>query len=215
MIRLMPKVSQEYRAARREQILDAARRCFVRDGFHETSMQDLFAESGLSAGAVYGYFASKEEMVLAIALENMRDIVTMIHSFATSHRQGGIGAALGDVLEVVCAKHADNDLGAMAVQVWSEALRNPDLARRFDAQLVPMRADLASLVRTYQASGHLPPDASAESLATLFMAMIPGFILQLAMFGPQAVAGVPDAARALWPAPRSRPSTGSRRARVG
>jgi AcrR family transcriptional regulator len=197
----MPKVSEQYRAARREQILDAARRCFVRDGFHETSMQDLFTESGLSAGAVYGYFASKEDMVLAIALENMRDVVEMIHSFASSRRQDGIGAALGDVLDVVCAKHADDDLGAMAVQVWSEALRNPELARRFDAQLAPMRADLAGLVRDYQESGHLPATASAQSLATLFKSIIPGFILQLAMFGPQAVKDVPDAARALWPTP--------------
>ncbi|HEY0718123.1 MAG TPA: helix-turn-helix domain-containing protein, partial [Streptosporangiaceae bacterium] len=53
----MPKVTQQYRDARRDQILSAARRCFLRDGFHVTSMQDLFAESGLSSGAVYRYFA--------------------------------------------------------------------------------------------------------------------------------------------------------------
>ncbi len=44
----MPKVTQQHMDARREQILDAARRCFLRDGFHSTSMQDLFAEAGLS-----------------------------------------------------------------------------------------------------------------------------------------------------------------------
>jgi Bacterial regulatory proteins, tetR family len=43
----VPKVSEEYRDARRSQILDAAKRCFLRDGFHETSMQDLFTEVGL------------------------------------------------------------------------------------------------------------------------------------------------------------------------
>ena len=43
----MPKVSQQHRDARREQIMAAARRCFLRDGFHATSMQDLFAEAGL------------------------------------------------------------------------------------------------------------------------------------------------------------------------
>ena len=52
----MPKVSDAHRAARRRQILDAARRRFVRNGFHATSMQDIFAEAGLSAGAVYRYF---------------------------------------------------------------------------------------------------------------------------------------------------------------
>ena len=53
----MPKVSEEHRAARRRQILDAAARCFARDGFHRTSMQDIVRESGISAGLVYRYFA--------------------------------------------------------------------------------------------------------------------------------------------------------------
>ncbi|HEY9407971.1 MAG TPA: helix-turn-helix domain-containing protein, partial [Jiangellaceae bacterium] len=52
----MPRVSEAHLAARRDQILQAAWTCFARDGFHATSMQDVFAEAGLSAGAVYRYF---------------------------------------------------------------------------------------------------------------------------------------------------------------
>src|SRR4051794_11895849 len=110
----MPKVSQEYRDARREQILAAAKRCFLRSGFHETSMQDLFAESGLSSGAVYRYFPSKEDMILAIAEENLRDMAVLIHALATSRHSEGLGAALAEVLEAVRAKHARSKLGAMA-----------------------------------------------------------------------------------------------------
>src|SRR6185437_10238200 len=40
----MPKVTAEYRDARRTHLLDAARRCFVRDGFHATSMADVCRE---------------------------------------------------------------------------------------------------------------------------------------------------------------------------
>ena len=74
---VMPKVSQQHRDARREQILAAARRCFLRDGFHATSMQDLFAESGLSSGAVYSYFASKDDVIEAIAEENIRGVLSV------------------------------------------------------------------------------------------------------------------------------------------
>ena len=74
----MPKVTQQHRDARREQILAAARRCFLSDGFHATSMQDLFAASGLSSGAVYSYFASKDDVIVAIAEENMRGVTEMI-----------------------------------------------------------------------------------------------------------------------------------------
>ena len=195
----MPKVSQEYRDARRDQILAAAKRCFLRDGFHETSMQDLFVESGLSSGVVYRFFAGKEDMILAIAEENMRDVVSLIHALATGSHGDGLGAALAEVLEMVRGKHAQSALGAMAVLVWSEALRNPSLAKQFEAATTQMRADLADVVREYQARGGLPRDAAADALATLFMAIGPGFILQLAMFGDRAVAGVPDAARVLWP----------------
>ena len=54
----MPKVTDEYRIAKREEIADAALRAFRRKGFQGASMADIIAESGLSAGAIYGHFAS-------------------------------------------------------------------------------------------------------------------------------------------------------------
>lgn len=57
---LMPKVSDAHLEARREQILDAAEACFSREGFHQTSMQDICREAELSPGAVYRHFSSKE-----------------------------------------------------------------------------------------------------------------------------------------------------------
>jgi TetR/AcrR family transcriptional regulator, transcriptional repressor of aconitase len=196
---LMPKVSPEYRDARRAQILGAARRCFLRNGFHETSMQDVFAEARLSSGAVYRYFDGKEDMIVALAEENMREVVAMIHGLATNDPQLGLGAALAQVLEVVGAKQTDERFGAMAVLVWSEALRNKAIAKRFEETLAPMRADLTEVVRQHQANRTLPADAPADAIATLLMSVIPGFILQLALFGPETVKHVPDAARALWP----------------
>src|SRR5581483_11495215 len=82
----MPKVSQQYRDARRDQILNAARRCFLRDGFHATSMQDLFKESGLSSGAFYRYFASKDDVIIAIAEDNTRDVMALIRTAATRQK---------------------------------------------------------------------------------------------------------------------------------
>ncbi|MGW9069182.1 helix-turn-helix domain-containing protein, partial [Streptomyces yangpuensis] len=53
----MARVSQAHLDARRRQILDGATRCFTRNGFHATSMQDVLKEVDLSAGAVYRYFS--------------------------------------------------------------------------------------------------------------------------------------------------------------
>ncbi|MGW5479429.1 TetR/AcrR family transcriptional regulator [Streptomyces sp. NPDC004008] len=197
----MPKVSQEYMDARRTQILDAARRCFLRDGFHSTSMQDLFAESGLSAGAVYRHFASKDEMILAIAEENMREVLTLVHTVATTRPRGSVGAVIADVLDLVSARSAEHDIARLAVLAWSEALRNPTLAGQFSTLLNQMRSDLAEVVREHQESGALPRGVTAESIAGALVCLLPGYILQVAMLDPTLVDGVGDAVRSLWPDP--------------
>jgi len=193
----MPKVSQQHRDARRGQILAAARRCFLRDGFHATSMQDLFAEAGLSSGAVYSYFASKDDVIVAIAEENMRGVTEMIRTIATQQPVRPIGAVLADVMDMLHAKDTKDGLGKLTVIVWSEALRNPSLAARFTALISQLRANLAEVIQ--QSRGSLPGDVTADVLATTLLSLVPGYLLQLALLGPAAVDGVPDAVRVLWP----------------
>jgi AcrR family transcriptional regulator len=194
----MPKVTQQYLDDRREHILGAARRCFLRNGFHSTSMQDLFADAGLSSGAVYRYFPSKDDMIIAIAAANMQDVLAMIHTAATEQPGRSVGAVMGELLAMVQAKHDQEGLGGLALLTWAEALRNPSLAARFTELLIRMRADLAEVVRNHQGSGGLPTDVSAEALAGVLMSIVPGFILQLALLGPAAVEGASEATRALW-----------------
>jgi AcrR family transcriptional regulator len=195
----MPKVSQEYRDARREQVLAAARRCFLRDGFHATSMQDLFVEAGLSSGAVYRYFAGKDDVIIAIAEENLGEILDAMRTLASRDPDRSIGVALADIFDIVRTKHAEDGLGGLAVLVWSEALRNPALAARFSELLDAVRADLREIVQERQRTGDLPAGIPADSLSALVFSIVPGFILQLAILGPESVDGLPDAARALWP----------------
>ena len=63
----MPKISLAQEQQRRAQILAAAMTCFARQGYHATSMDDVVRESGLSVGAIYSYFASKEDLFLALS----------------------------------------------------------------------------------------------------------------------------------------------------
>src|SRR6266699_6863331 len=63
----MPKTSMAAKEARRTQILDAAVRCFAQRGYYETTIEDLVTETGLSRGALYLYYHSKEAIYLAIS----------------------------------------------------------------------------------------------------------------------------------------------------
>ncbi|HYY19079.1 MAG TPA: TetR/AcrR family transcriptional regulator [Streptosporangiaceae bacterium] len=199
----MPKVSQQHRDARRDQILSAARRCFLRDGFHATSMQDLFAEAGLSAGAVYRYFASKDEVILAIAEDNMREVLAMINEVATADPDRSLGEVMAGALGQVQAKNEADGVGGMAILVWSEALRNPALAVQLQVLLAGMYEDFTRLAADHQRAGELPGGAPAEAIARLLVAVMAGSILQLTVLGPDAVSDVGAAARALWPRPAS------------
>ncbi len=71
---MAPKVSEEHMEERRQQILDAAVRSFSRGGLHQTTIEDIRLEAGLSRGAVYHYFKSKEEVFEALMDESALSI---------------------------------------------------------------------------------------------------------------------------------------------
>ncbi|MFI6073574.1 TetR/AcrR family transcriptional regulator [Actinoplanes sp. NPDC051343] len=129
----MSKVSDEHKAARRRQILDAAARCFARDGFHRTSMQDIVRESGISAGLVYRYFEGKDDMIAAIVAEwhEQRQIVLT-------------EAAYLDLLRAVGDPDARERM-RLGVQIWAEAIRSPRVAEVARRTIDEPRAAVAGL----------------------------------------------------------------------
>ena len=66
--------------ARREHILSAARAVFIELGLEAVSMREIAKRAGYTAGAIYSYFASKEEIygaLLAESLERLNDFVNL------------------------------------------------------------------------------------------------------------------------------------------
>jgi AcrR family transcriptional regulator len=195
----MPRVSQQYKDDQRAEILAAARRCFVRNGFHRTSMQDVFTEAGKSAGAVYRYFPKKEDLIVGVAAQNLDDVAEVLTTaLARGDGERGVGQVMAELLTAVVERHRDRQLAAMALMVWSEALRNPELAQQLEAATVAMGADMAALVRARQRDGTWA-GAPADALAQVILSILPGFLFNLALLGPRGVAGFPDAVRTLWP----------------
>jgi AcrR family transcriptional regulator len=172
--RRVPRVSQRHRDARRRQIVDAARRCFTRNGFQATSMQDIFAEAELSSGAVYGYFASKEDLVGTIADEVIEQVTTAFDAVLGIEEPPPLDEVLARMFDVLDRP----DVAKLAVQVWGEALRNPALGERLAARYRALRERLARLAAVYQRRGLLDPDTSAEDVARVLSALGPAFLLQ-------------------------------------
>jgi AcrR family transcriptional regulator len=185
----MARVSQAHLDARRRQILDGARRCFTRNGFHATSMQDVFKETGLSSGAVYRYFRGKDELITAVADEAFEWMRLAFESATREAPLRPLGEVIGGVLSRALeeqARRAGADRpGAFAeliVQVWSETLRSEELAATLSAGYDRMRGMWGEVVRTYQDAGQLRADVPTDHVVRTLMALTQGFIVQRALF---------------------------------
>src|SRR5580704_4714634 len=121
----MPKISDAQRETRRQQILDAALRCFSRDGFHATTTADIVRESGVSQGTLYLYFATKDDIVVALA-DDRHQGEAFVNALAQSEQDPLEGLFL--LIELYGRGLADPhraDARRVGIQGWSEALRNP------------------------------------------------------------------------------------------
>jgi AcrR family transcriptional regulator len=179
----MPRVSQAHLDARRRQILDAARRCFVRNGFHATSMQDVLAEADLSAGAVYRYFRGKDEIIAAIAGEAVAEVAGVLDVAFGADDPPPLDEVLGAAFLAIERVDAEQGFARLAIQVWGEAVRSPALAEMIRGQVPRLRDTLARLVRVYQDRGLMAADAPAEQVAQVLVALLPGFVFQHALLG--------------------------------
>ena len=162
---------------RRREILDAAARCFVRRGVHQTSMREIIAEAGLSAGAIYNYFDGKEAIIEAIAARERRVIEEFADYLETEPDPRT--AIIEAVREII--RDCPPDEARLGVELLAEGSRNPAvlaLLKRNDAAL---REAFLSAIRRGQESGQIASGLGAEPLLDTIVALYEGFIGHIAL----------------------------------
>ncbi|MFF5079706.1 TetR/AcrR family transcriptional regulator [Actinoplanes sp. NPDC000266] len=177
----MPRVSEEHLNARRRQILEAARACFVTKGLHNTSMQDLIKEAGLSVGAVYRYFKSKDEIIAAIAETVTGDILQRIN--AVADRRLTLAESMEAILEVIEVQMLPGGHLPIALQVWAEASIDPAIAGIAHDRYTTLRKAFQVLVENAVESGELPPGTDVEGVTSAYYSLVPGYALQRLLTG--------------------------------
>jgi AcrR family transcriptional regulator len=168
----MPRISDAKRAARRKQILDAALVCFSEAGFHQTGMADIVRRSGLSHGAVYLYFPSKDDIIAALAVDRHRREAAL----------NGAALANADPLDALHALAHSYGLSLVdpqgearrrvGVNGWAEALRSDRVRAAVLQGAAAARAALGPLIE------RLAPDIDCDVVARLLVAMFQGMTLQ-------------------------------------
>lgn len=172
----MPKVSEEHRAARRAEIIDAAVRVVMRKGYARSSMADIISESGLSAGAIYGYFPGKQEIVRAVAEQVLGRRVAEVDTLTADHVP-----APSEVLETIIRGIASEPFNAVVVQLWAEAASDPSLRQSIQQVFQKVHATLAGAIVAWgEANPHLlpaEPEAWAPRVSMVLASLGPGFML--------------------------------------
>ena len=172
----MPKVRPEYLETRRREILDAAAACFARNGFHLSTMQDICLEAGLSPGAVYRYFPSKESIIEAMCERNMvEDAETILEAVDKDSAQ----EAFVELTRIFLLGVEDHEGCAICIQLLAEAPRNATILESVRRGRTAVREALTDFVRKGQERGEFNRALDAEAVAHVMCSLYMGLILQL------------------------------------
>jgi AcrR family transcriptional regulator len=167
---VMRRANAQLQSDRRDEILAAAQRCFVRAGFHGASMQDICAEAGMSPGNLYRYFPSKEALIAGIA---ERDRAEVAQQFARADLSHGVFAVLEGMVRHYFAEYPRERV-LLCTEIMSEARRQPEIARISAAFDADVRKWLVDLLRTGAECGDIPGDVDLDGAVTVLMLVADG-----------------------------------------
>ncbi len=178
----MPKVSDEHRSARREEIIVAALRVFGTKGFQNASMADIIAESGMSAGAIYSHFGSKRELIVSVAQRTMRARLIELSASST----GGNPLSPAEIITIIIRGMRSEKFSHLLLQIWAEAAVSPDFLDLIDELILPLQSTLHHHLVTWAKANpeRSGPDPStwATSVTPVLMSIGQGFMVQRTLF---------------------------------
>jgi AcrR family transcriptional regulator len=183
----VPKITEERREARREQILEAARACLQEHGLEAVSIEMIIARSGLSTGAVYGYFKGKDEIINAVVTDGTAAMGRQLVPILTNPEPPPPPEFISQLLRTIIAfgqeKHDGIDRLLVSLHGWSHSQSDPALKTPTRAAYRRQRELFADAARRWQAAGTLDPAADPDAVAQLLQSVILGFVAQRALAG--------------------------------
>ena len=171
------KAGKHQRHSRRNQILDAAQRCFKKQGFHKTTLRDIAQEFGMSAGHIYNYFSNKEAIIEALVKLRTQEFLDMIDTdkFADLPPEERMDKELGQVVDA----YLNLDNTSLSIAIMNEALINPKVYEIVVAAASKVRNHTveAQLLAMKEERRYAPPYEVIESRCMTIRAMLEGLRL--------------------------------------
>jgi TetR/AcrR family transcriptional regulator, transcriptional repressor of aconitase len=163
----VPKITEERRLERREQILAAARRCFAEFGYEGATVAKLEAATGLSRGAIFNYFASKEDLFIELAVEDAT-------RFSDLWVNEGLRGVVQEVLEL------DPAWLAVYLELVRRVRTDADFKQRVEERQQAVVPVNRARIEEAQRSGEFRGDLEARELGLFVNLVLNGLALQRA-----------------------------------
>jgi AcrR family transcriptional regulator len=169
----MPRMAMKARQARRQQFIDAGWRCVARQGYRNTSVDDLCTEAGLSKGSFYTHFGQKQDLLLALLDADADGQEVLMDEVGGTHQSGV--ERIRRFLRSLTERGEDPAWVQLRADLWAEVANDNEMRERFAARVRERRAMLAGWIAEAQEGGELIPMAP-NALASILLALADGLM---------------------------------------
>ena len=180
----MPKVTTEYRDARRAEIGRAAIACIRRQGFSRTTMADIIAESGASAGSIYSNFSGKADITRFVATRVVGAKLAEMAERSSASPEFGPMDAVAVILEGLSEGEVPM---SVLLQLWAESAVDDDLRPIVQERLHQLHAGMREAVTGWaraRSDDEAAALARADAAARSMLSVCQGFVVTNAIAGP-------------------------------
>jgi AcrR family transcriptional regulator len=164
------------KADRPDEIVAAALEVFTDRGFAAARLDDIAARAGVSKGAIYLYFATKEDIFRAVVEQNVAPNLDLIRETVATH-PGPLAPLLRGFIATFSVVVADSPVGGIVKMVIGEARNFPELAQVWHDRLVaPALGVMSGAIAAAQARGEVRPGDPRQLAVSLIAPLLMGVI---------------------------------------
>jgi len=182
---MAPRTTEDQWNETHQTIIRVATQLFATKGYNGTSMNDIVKESGVSKGAIYNHFESKEQLFNALLdLETeagMNQVIALINGSQNTIEKLKNALKYTYSTSVACPR----EVCMMQIEFMVTASRidtiSPTLLKRYQT----IHKFFVDLIEEGKQKGEIRGDVDAEGLVTLVYAALDGLAFQHATLGIQ------------------------------
>ena len=150
-----------------QQVLKAAGKCFLKHGFHATSIQRISDVAGMSPGHIYHYFRNKEAIVAGIVEHRLAEVLEHVELVRQNSQTTGVVEAWIAQIEPCMAPRVNREQTPIDLEILAEATRNEAVAGMVQQADAVSRARVLDLLKQLPVLRRLPPRELAARLAVM------------------------------------------------